>query len=242
MVNYIKYHLNTCITVGFIIGKETYSDELVKESREHMLRVSHILEKAEQLDIRKLDASNTMLVIVDMVNGFVRSGNMASDRIDDIVNPILAIKNKCDEVGVNTVAFADCHTSSSVELKNYPSHCVLGTKEEEIIDELKEALVTTVINKNSTNGFLEDEFINLLDENKNICNFIVVGCCTDICVQNFAITLKMWFNKNDRISRVIVPMDAVETYDAPGHSALIKNIIALDTMMESGIEVVKNIV
>ena len=52
----------------------------------------------------------------------------------------------------------------------------------------------------------------------------------------------MWFNKNDRISRVIVPMDAVETYDAPGHSALIKNIIALDTMMESGIEVVKNIV
>lgn len=30
MVNYIKYHLNTCITVGFIIGKEVLDDEMSK--------------------------------------------------------------------------------------------------------------------------------------------------------------------------------------------------------------------
>ena len=30
MVNYIKYHLNTCITVGFIIGKEYIDDEMSK--------------------------------------------------------------------------------------------------------------------------------------------------------------------------------------------------------------------
>ena len=30
MVNYIKYHLNTCITVGFIIGKEYLDDEMSK--------------------------------------------------------------------------------------------------------------------------------------------------------------------------------------------------------------------
>jgi len=31
IVNYIKYHINTCITVGFVIGKEYFSDEMTKE-------------------------------------------------------------------------------------------------------------------------------------------------------------------------------------------------------------------
>lgn len=218
------------------------SNVLMKESAKHMLRVLHILEEVRELDIRELDARDSMLVVIDMVNGFVRSGNMASSLIEEIVDPILDIKRKCDTVGVSTVAFADCHTSDSVELKDYPNHCVVGTKEEELIDELKRASVDRIINKNSTNGFLEEEFVKLLDENKDICNFVVVGCCTDICVQNFAITLKMWFNKNNRVSRVIVPMNAVQTYDAPGHSALVKNVVALDAMIDSGIEVIKNII
>ena len=31
MINYIKYHINSCITVGFIVGKETYDDDMDKE-------------------------------------------------------------------------------------------------------------------------------------------------------------------------------------------------------------------
>lgn len=216
-------------------------DALVENSVENVKLVHRILEEVPAVSLNEFDATKTMLVIVDMVNGFVKSGNMASKLIEDIVLPIVKLKVRCDKVGIETIAFADCHTKFSVELRDYPSHCIAGTKEEDIIDELKEVGVSTVIKKNSTNGFLEDEFLQLLNKNDSICNFVVVGCCTDICVQNFALTLKMWFNKENKVSRIVVPMDAVQTYNAEGHDVDVYNIIALDTMVKNGIEIVKRI-
>ncbi|MBP5426616.1 MAG: cysteine hydrolase [Clostridiales bacterium] len=215
------------------------SQELVNASTLHMLSVYNGLESTEVLNVENLSKSDTVLVVVDMVNGFVKRGNLASSRIKSIVDPIRKVKDKCDALGIRVLAFADCHTENSEELRMFPKHCMKGTEEEEIISELD---ISNVIKKNSTNGFLEEEFLKWLSDNENVCNFIVVGCCTDICVKDFAITLKLWFNKNNKKSRVIVPVDAVETYDAPWHDAFVKNVIALDMMIDSGIEVVKNIV
>jgi nicotinamidase-related amidase len=109
------------------------------------------------------------------------------------------------------------------------------------VDELKDLGGWTLIPKNSTNGFLEPAFQEWLAKNEAIDTFIVTGDCTDICIQQFAITLKTWFNRKDRKSRIIVPIDAVDTYDLGLHSGDLMHVMALYNMIGNGVEVVSGI-
>ena len=78
---------------------------------------------------------------------------------------------------------------------------------------------------------------------KNIENVIIVGDCTDICIYQFAVTLKSYFNQNNIYKQIIVPMDLVDTYDIPKvHNAEIMNIVFFNSMIQNGIKVVKNII
>jgi nicotinamidase-related amidase len=147
----------------------------------------------------------------------------------------------CDELGMTKIAFADCHTESSPEFDSYPKHCIAGTLEGEMVDEIKEIGGYFLIPKNSTNGFLEGEFQKWLEGNQQIDTFIMTGDCTDICIQQFAVTIKAWFNMHNKKVRVIVPIDTVETYDLGLHNADLMNMMALYSMIGNGIEVVKGI-
>ena len=117
----------------------------------------------------------------------------------------------------------------------------MGSYEGEIVDEIKEVGGYTLIPKNSTNGFLEEEFQKWFEQNHKIDTFIVTGDCTDICVQQFAIALKTWFNMQNKKARVIVPVDAVETYDFGTHNGDLMNAMALYNMMINGVEVVAGV-
>ena len=63
-----------------------------------------------------------------------------------------------------------------------------GTKYEDLAAKLNE-----IIEKNSTNGF----FAMDIADYAYLDNFIVVGCCTDICVYQFVLALKTYFNQNN---------------------------------------------
>jgi nicotinamidase-related amidase len=188
--------------------------------------------------IKDLQKDRTALVIVDMINGFVREGALKSPRVEGVIPEVEKLSKMCDEMGIKKLAFADCHTDASPEFDAYPVHCVEGTSEWEVVDELKEIGGYKLIPKNSTNGFIEEEFQNWLGENKGIDTFIVTGDCTDICVQQFATTLKTWFNKEDMKVRVIVPVNAVETYDLGMHNGDLMQVAALYSMTINGIEIV----
>lgn len=71
--------------------------------------------------------------------------------------------------------------------------------------------------------------------------FIITGVCTDICVHQFSLTLKTYFNKQNKESRVIVPVNTVETYDLGMHNGDLMNIMALYSMTVNGIEVVAGV-
>lgn len=193
------------------------------------------------LDISKLQPEKTALVIVDMINGFAKEGALQSPRILDLIPNIADLMKLANDKGIKMIAFADYHTDASPEFDAYPCHCLGGTSEAEVVDELKEVGGYQLINKNSTNGFLEDEFINWLDNNNQIDTFIITGDCTDICVQQFAITLKTWFNKLNKKSKVYVPMDAVDTYDLGMHDGDLVNVMALYNMSINGVEIVKTV-
>ena len=87
----------------------------------------------------------------------------------------------------------------------------------------------------SATEFAENEF-------DNIENFIICGCCTDLCVLQFALSLKTDFNRRNLNKRVVVIQSLCETYDGGSHGGDISNLFAFYNMKTNGIEVPKDIV
>ena len=196
------------------------------------------LENLKSLSINNLDLNKTGLFIVDMNNGFAKEGALSSPRVEEIIDPI-ADFGKVISSKINTiVAFTDTHDEDAVEFKSYPAHCLRGDIESEVVKEILAIDNLEIIEKNSTNGFFAID----IEKYKNLDNFIVVGCCTDICVYQFVLTLKTYFNQNNLDKNIIVPMNLVETYDIDMvHSGDFLNTIFLNSMMQNGINVVKDI-
>lgn len=214
---------------------------LLKSSESSLIQIVETLKAATTLSLRSLEANETALIIVDMVNGFVKEGPMSSPRIQTIIPAISDLMTLAKEQKIEMLAFADCHEESSIEFTSYPPHCLVGSTESEIIDELKEVGGYELVLKRSTNGFLEPAFHDWLKSHPQITQFIVVGDCTDICVEQFVITLKTYFTTLNRPSRIIIPTNAVETYDSEPHAGDFMNVIALYKMQMNGIEIVREI-
>ena len=85
-----------------------------------------------------------------------------------------------------------------------------------------------------------DGFIEMLSQMENIKEIVIIGCCTDICVLNLAIPLQNYFDEKNREVTIIVPKNAVETYDAPNHPRDEYNEIAFKLLVQAGIKVVNN--
>lgn len=189
----------------------------------------------------ELPKEKTAHIIVDMINGFVKKGALSSKEVFAINNDIAVFAKTCEKNGIMTIALADSHTTESPEFDTFPVHCLMGTDESEVTDEIKSAADFTLVKKNSTNGFLEPEFQKIINENPQKDTFIITGDCTDMCVMQFAMALKCDFNRRNIKSRVIVPYELTATYDMAGHSAELSEIMALYIMNLNGIEVVRSI-
>jgi nicotinamidase-related amidase len=196
------------------------------------------LKKLPSLKLNALSAEQTALVIIDMINGFSREGALKSPRVAALIPVIAKLSEECDRQSIIKLAFADSHTGRSPEFDAYPPHCMAGMSESEIVEELKAVGGYLQIPKNSTNGFIEKNFQEWLKQNSGIRNFIITGDCTDICIQQFAVTLKTWFNMQDESSRIIVPVNAVDTFDLGLHDADLLNVVTLYSMSGNGIELV----
>lgn len=196
------------------------------------------LEKLKSKKINELNLSKTMLFIIDMNNGFAKKGALYSDRVEALINPITNLAKILEAKNCEIIAFTDSHNKDSIELRSYPTHCLENDYESKIVDEISNIKNLKVIPKNSTNGFfcLEDK------DFKNIDNIIVVGDCTDICIYQFVVTLKAYFNQNNIDKNIIVPMNLVDTYHIDNiHNAEIMNIVFLNSMIQNGVEVIKEI-
>lgn len=210
--------------------------EFIKESTKALENYYERLKKVEKLNLSHLKADETVLVIMDMVKGFTDEGSLSSERIKRIKSKTAEYMKICSERCIGIICFCDCHTLESAELSSFPPHCIKGSGEEEIADELRNICPYARIDKNSTNGFIEPEFQKWLAENGKVRNYIICGDCTDICVMQFAQCAKAWYNKNNVQSRIMILTDCVETYDAPGHPADFMNVFALMNMECGGIE------
>ena len=110
------------------------------------------------LSFDKINSYNTLHVIVDMINGFVKEGALSSCEVLSINDNVAQFTRFCRHENIQTIALADEHTNDSTEFSTYPVHCLKGTAESALTDEIANADKNIIVfGKNSTNGYLEPE-------------------------------------------------------------------------------------
>ncbi len=195
------------------------------------------------------------LFSVDMINGFCHEGMLSSPRVKGIIPAVAAAFEGAYAIGVRDFILAqDCHTPAAVEFADFPPHCQVGTSEANTIPELARlpfANLFTIVSKNSLNAFHGTNLSDWLDAHRDLRAAVVVGDCTDLCVHQMAMHLKLYANSYDLPMRVIVPENAVQTYDMPietanatgamPHDGDMLHLMFLYHMRLNGVEVVREI-
>ena len=181
--------------------------------------------------------------LIDMNNGFCEKGNLADPSIKEIVPSIIPTIRKTLEKGYAFFVVNDKHTKDSVEFKRYPEHC-MGDIESDTIKELAayEELADGLFYKNSTCALFAPGMMDTILEMNNLKEIVITGCCTDICIQNFALALRNFLDEYNMDVDVIVPKDAVETYHIDKvHDRKENNERAYQVMESAGIKLVKTL-
>ena len=157
------------------------------------------------------------LIVVDMVNGFVREGMLADPKIGETIPRQIELIEEANKEGNLIVFIKDTHNEKSVEFERFNNqpHCLENTYENELVEELKkyEYLENAIsIVKNSTCFMEAPDFRKLMKLQQRLNNFDIVGCCTDICVVNGAIALANYLDEYNRKHTINVHEDAIATY------------------------------
>lgn len=190
----------------------------------------------------ELEPENTVIIIVDMINGFCKEGALYSPRIGKLIEPIQKFLIGANKAGVKDIAaLCDSHMEDSKEFNAFPPHAIVGTTEAQLVSEIASLpFDIDVILKYSMVAWFDASLY--LENSHGTKNIVVVGNCTDMCIYHNAMYFRFTANKYGDDVRVIVPSNLVDTYDAPNHDANFMNDTFLYHMNLCGVEVVKEFV
>ena len=186
------------------------------------------------------ELKDPVIFVVDMIEGFVHEGALHDEAIHAATMHIESLIRDAEQ---RVIFIADSHPPKTREFISYPSHCVIGTKESEVIQELQ-PYVQELMRKNSTNTFTCPDFQLFLKERlKNYRDIVITGCCTDICILQFALCLNAWLNEHNKTEqRIIIPLSCVDTYHIEGvHDAVSCNEFSIRNMEANGICIVSKL-
>ena len=179
----------------------------------------------------------TVALLIDTIRGFHDIGNLANPRMANIIPNIKKLLIEKNEPEIEFILLGDCHKPDDLEFQTFLPHCVIGTEETRIIEELLIPFIEARgqhIVKTTLSSFYGTNLEEILAK-WDLERIILTGVCADICILNAAMDLKI------RGYKVIVPINCVETFDAPGHPAEEYNEMALKIMKGIGVEVVDRI-
>jgi len=203
------------------------------------------------------DAGRIAVMAVDVTRGFCREGPLASQRVGRIVDPITRVFRQAHEIGVRHFLLPqDTHTENAVEFGSYPPHSQKGSEESVTVSELRNLPFAgrfMILEKNSISSDIDTGLGEWLDTHPEVTTLIVTGDCTDLCVYQLAMYLRLRANaRNLREVRVIVPMDSIDTFDMPveearrigatPHDADLLHLVFAHAMASNGVEIVRQVV
>jgi len=147
------------------------------------------------------------VLVIDMLRGFLEAGyplyaGASARRVIPHVRERLETEIK---QGAAVFFVGDCHATDDPEFAMFPSHCITGTPEAEIIPELA-GIRGEVIPKQHFSAFFET---TLEEELKRLAvdELVVCGVLTDICI------LHTVADARQRGYQVEVPVDCVAAID-----------------------------
>lgn len=195
------------------------------------------------------------VVSVDLIVGFCHRGPLSSPRIAGVLPATRELFERAYQAGITNFALPqDTHQPDAEEFRSYPPHCVIDTEESQTAPELASlpfANTFHVIEKNSISAVIEPAFTEWEEANGPFDAYIVVGDCTDLCVYQAAMALKLRSVSQHLGQRVIIPVNCVETYDIPvdvaatigaqPHDGDLLHHVFLHSMAQNGVEIVRQI-
>ena len=192
--------------------------------------------------INNLKIYTKCLIVVDMVNGFVREGVLHDKKIANVIPRQIELIEEYIKEGGLIIIVKDTHDKKATEFKRFgnTTHCLKGTKEAELVAELKpfENLENTItVEKNSTSFMEALKFRKIMADATNIKRFDIVGCCTDICDFNGTMGLANYCDEWNRDVDIYVHKDAVATYAEDARQNYVDAAYLL--MEQQGIKLVK---
>lgn len=194
------------------------------------------------LEAAPFNHAQTLLLHIDIVEGFLNYGALHSKKVAKIVPAVVTLNEKL--MDTTKVFVLDEHPEGAEEFDAYPPHCIAGSGESDLVQELLPFIQDEklVFKKNSTNAFHAPGFAKWLEENTPT-NIILVGDVTDICVLQAGLTLRTWFNEHNLEVRMIVPIEGVDTFDLEVtlHDADLHNLFALYNLRMNGLEIIRNL-
>ncbi|TXH39486.1 MAG: cysteine hydrolase [Actinobacteria bacterium] len=170
------------------------------------------------------DTDAAAVFCIDMIRAFTTEGALSCSRNKALAEPIAELLTDAYAAGVrNFVLPQDCHSHDAEEFKVYPPHAVAGSSESATVPELASlpfASTFTVMAKNSLNPAIGTDLEPWLEAHPQVRTAIVVGDCTDLCLYQLAMYLRLRANQYDmRGYRVLVVASCVNTYSTGVHHA-----------------------
>lgn len=165
---------------------------------------------------RGSDRADRLLLIVDMLNGFLDpEGSLyCGGQARRIIPFVRGRIEHYNQTARPVVFICDSHEPDDPEFAVYDRHCVRGTWEAEVVPELPTD-GASVLHKKSLSAFYNTQLAARLRRHRPGL-IELVGVCTDICVL---------FTAFDLIARgytVEVPRKGVASFNRPGHNAALK--------------------
>lgn len=234
------------------------STNLVESSRPFLAYLDEWYAALPDLPLAQVvgrEPGRVALISIDVINGFCTTGPLASERVGRIAQPVADLFARAYELGVRHFALThDAHDPNTPEFNAFPPHCVKGSEESEAVAELK-ALpfydTIKIVAKNSINSHIGTDLGMWITLRQRVDTFVVVGDCSDLCTYQAAMQLRLEANAGNFTRRVIVPADAVDTFDMPvplgrelgvkPHDGDLHHVMFLHHMAGNGIEVVRRL-
>ena len=202
-------------------------------------------------------SEHVAVLAVDVTSGFCSEGPLSSERVGGIVGPIARLFEQAHGLGVrHFILPQDTHSEDAVEFGSFPPHCVRGTDESMTVPELRDLPFSDlflVLEKDSIRSDIDTGLDDWLEDHREVTTYLVVGDCTDLCVYQLAMHLRVRANAfNLPDVRVVVPVDGVDTFHMPvdlaqeigamPHHGDLLHLVFLYSMAENGVEVVAKVV
>lgn len=190
--------------------------------------------------IKNLKLYERVLIVVDMVNGFVYNGPLHDIECSKIIPRQKEIIDDYLDNGDLVVFIKDTHTKDSTEFSRMPIHCLENTDESELVPELREYVGrdnVITINKNSTSFNETPEFRELITNLVNLKRVDEIGVCTDICDFNGIMGLANRLNQENRDVSIYVHKDAVATFNETERREYVEAAKLL--MKQQGINIIR---